>query len=290
MTRLTHDDIKAICPQLAAYDDHLMSVTGRPLLGIGAAAAGIDDWEAWRHQASTIRMAVVPIRGGLGIISGFADCVCGILAHLGFDAAVTPGSDVAGFAHAVASGAQVIMAADDDRFVAFCLRQGRTVDNSRATAFGFIAGLDGMAGGLAGAEVLVLGCGPVGRWCVAALLQRRARVRVADPQHDRTTALAQWVQRRDGQSIQVITDGELALGSHDLIVDATHAAHLIRARHVTPATRIAAPGVPCGLSPRARQKLDGRFLHDPLQIGVAAMACEAARMMIDACKEDKPCP
>jgi S-adenosylhomocysteine hydrolase len=40
-----------------------------------------------------------------------------------------------------------------------------------------VAGLDLMAGGLKRARtVLVLGCGPVGRWSVEALLGRKARV------------------------------------------------------------------------------------------------------------------
>ena len=39
----------------------------------------------------------------------------------------------------------------------------------------------------------------------------------------------------------------------------------------------AAPGVPCGVSERAKRRLGGRLIHDPLQIGVATMLVEAAR-------------
>ncbi|HSO19785.1 MAG TPA: hypothetical protein VLT88_10025, partial [Desulfosarcina sp.] len=130
MTRLTSSDIEAVCDHLPAYDRHLQSATGRSLLGIGAAAAGIADVGFLRHHAASVKMAVVPVRGGLGIIGGFAAAVCGILRHLGVDAWVTDQADVAGFAEGVEAGAQVILASDDDLFAAFCIRQAKIVDNS----------------------------------------------------------------------------------------------------------------------------------------------------------------
>jgi pyrrolysine biosynthesis protein PylD len=224
---------------------------------------------------------VVPIRSGLGVISGFSETVCGILLHLGFDAAVTTHSDVAGFADAVDAGAAVIMAADDDRFVAFCPRQGQTVDNSRATARGYVAGLDLMAGGLAGRTVLVIGCGPVGRWSVEALLARRATICVVDRVPEKARTLARWARAAFQSTITVLPDAEQALSTRSLVVDATNAADVIGARHITADTRIAAPGMPCGIARPARERLAGRILHDPLQIGVAAMACDAVRIVCD---------
>ena len=279
MTRLTKDDIEPIRFDLDRYDRYLESATGRTLLGIGASSSGIDDTGWLRDVAPTIKMAVVPIRSGLGVISRFSETVCGILVHLGFDAAVTGHSDVAGFADAVDRDARVIMAADDDRFVAFCTRQGQTVDNSRATARGYVAGLDLMAGGLEGRAVLVLGCGPVGRWSVEALLARRARACVVDRVPEKARNLARWAQAAFQTTITVSPDADQALSTHDLIVDATNAADVIHARHITADTRVAAPGMPCGLGRHAREKLAGRVLHDSLQIGVAAMACEAVAII-----------
>jgi pyrrolysine biosynthesis protein PylD len=260
---------------LNRYDRYLMSATGRSLLGIGAAACGIDDVTRLRDAAPSIRMAVVPIRSGLGVISGFAEAVRGILVHMGFDASVTGNSDVSGFADAVDGGAQVILAADDNRFVAFCPRQAKTVDNSRATASGFVAGLDLMAGGLDAKDVLVIGCGPVGRWSVEALLTCKARVSVVDQLAQKAADLAEWIQGTFHSTIRVATDADTALSTHELIVEATNAADVIHARHVTADTRVAAPGMPCGVTPRARKMLAGRILHDPLPIGVATMACQA---------------
>jgi pyrrolysine biosynthesis protein PylD len=279
MTRLTTDDIQDIYGQLDRYDRRLVSVTGRTLLGIAAWASGFTDMAHFQRVAPLIKMSIVPIRSGLGVISGFAAVVSSILVHLGFDASVSEQSDVAGFADAVEMGVHVIFAADDVRFVAFCPRYGKTVDNSRATARGFVAGLDLMAGGLDGKDALVLGCGPVGRWAVEALLMHKARVCVVDRLAERAWDLSRWVRRTFQATIQVASNADTALSTHDLIVDATDAAEVIRARHVTVNTRVTAPGMPCGVTLNAREKLAGRFLHDPLQIGVAVMACEAVRIV-----------
>jgi pyrrolysine biosynthesis protein PylD len=279
MTRLTADDIADIRLQLVQYDRHLETVTGSNLLGIAAAAANLGKVDHFQRLAAQIHIAVVPIRSGLGTISGFAETVGAVCAHLGFSAEVTGHADVAGLAEAVDRGADVIMAADDERFVAFCPRQGKTVDNSRATARGFVSGLELMAGGLGGKSVLVLGCGPVGTFAVEALLARKAKVCVLDREPQKARDLARRVRHKFNATVRVAADPERALGAHPLIVEATDAAGVIRARHVGDATRVAAPGMPCGLSPRAREKLAGRFLHDPLQIGVATMACEALRIV-----------
>ncbi len=279
MTRLTSNDIDTIGDQLPAYDRYLKAATGRSLLGIGAAAAGIADVPSLQHCAASVKMAVVPIKSGRGIIGGFTAAVCEILTHLGFHAWVTGKTDVSGLAEAVENDAQVILAADDDRFVALCLRQAEIVDNARATADGYVAGLDLMAGGLASKPVLVIGCGPVGRWAVRALIMRRARVCVYDRVDSRAADLVRWATIEHGAAVYVAPGLEEALGAHDLIVEATDAADIIHANHVGPHTRIAAPGMPCGITEAAMQQLVGRILHDPLQIGVAVMACDAVRLM-----------
>jgi 3-methylornithyl-N6-L-lysine dehydrogenase len=283
MTRLTTDDIQDISGQLVKYDRLLVSATGRTLLGLAAWASGfsLSDVTHFERITSGIKMAVVPVSSGLGVVSGFTEAVCGILVHLGFNASVTRHPDVAGFADAVDMGAQIIFAADDNRFVAICPRQGTTLDNSRATARGFVAGLDLMAGGLAGKDVLVLGCGLVGRWAVEALLTRKARVCVVDRELQKAQNTAAWAREAFRAAVRVAADLDQAILNYHMIVEATNAAEVIRARHVTADTRVAAPGMPCGITRRAREKLDGRLLHDPLQIGVAVMACEAVRIVYE---------
>ena len=83
-------------------------------------------------------------------------------------------------------------------------------------------------------------------------------------------------------------DSDQALLAHHLIVEATNATEVIRARHVTANTRVAAPGMPCGITRNARENLVGRLIHDPLQIGVAVMACEAVRIVYEELDSVRP--
>jgi pyrrolysine biosynthesis protein PylD len=68
-----------------------------------------------------------------------------------------------------------------------------------------------------------------------------------------------------------------ALLRHRCIIDASPATDIIDERHINQDTYISAPGMPSGLSPEALSKISDRFLHDPLQIGVATMIVEAVK-------------
>ena len=83
------------------------------------------------------------------------------------------------------------------------------------------------------------------------------------------------MKRSLNTDIPIETNLERVLVRHHYIIDATPAPDVINVDHITQDTFVAAPGVPAGLSPEAALKLSGRFLHDPLQIGVATMIVEA---------------
>lgn len=261
MTRLRTRDVAAVGAGLPEYDRYLESATGLSLAALASVAAG----GAFGGTRLTPRFCVVPISSGAGIIPRFAETVRDILLHIGFPAAVSSEPDENGLAQARASGADVILWADDTRFVAE-LRDGARIDNTEATARGYVTGLDGMAGGLAGKRVLLLGCGPLGQAAAALLVARGARVTAFDIRPARARALAARA------AVEVAPSLEEALSGHDLVFEATPAAGIIKARHVTPRTRVAAPGMPCGVTPAAKRRLSGRLLHDPLPIGVATMA------------------
>jgi pyrrolysine biosynthesis protein PylD len=70
---------------------------------------------------------------------------------------------------------------------------------------------------------------------------------------------------------------ERALQRFTLVFDATPAGGFIEARHIRPDTVIAAPGIPLGVSPEALARIEGRLIHDPLQIGVATMMALAVK-------------
>ena len=264
MTRLMSEDIRFIGDDLARYDSELLRKTGLSLRQIACRAAGMEEAEARRSLASVVA-GVVPMTSGEGIIVGFSEAVADILGYLGASSFVTDMADVAGLAEAVRRGADVVFLADDLRFVALNLSSRIVADNSEATARGYVAALDALAGGLERKTILVLGAGEVGRHAIAAVQALGARVSVYDPDPKKIRDL------ESEAGLAVEKDLEEALEKHRLIVDASPAAGIIKERHIKPDTAIAAPGLPLGLCPGALVSIGDRLIHDPLQIGVATM-------------------
>ena len=279
MTRLTPDDITSIADELQTYDKELVTKTGCSLRGIACQAAGITESELKKVSAD-VRVGVIPITFGQGVIKGFSEAVAGIVAHMGCRAFVTQAVDVAGFAEAVENKADIIMFADDDRFVAIDIARRQVVDNAAATAKGFVAGLSLMATGLKQKNVLVLGCGAVGSCATETLAKLGANVSIHDVDPFRCKELAKKLRSSLKAEIKVAAELESSLLLHQLIVDATPAAAIIRAHHISPQTYISAPGVPIGLDTDAQVKISKRLLHDPLQIGVATMVVYALKSYI----------
>jgi pyrrolysine biosynthesis protein PylD len=71
----------------------------------------------------------------------------------------------------------------------------------------------------------------------------------------------------------------------DLIFDATNTGGHIDVAMIGEETLVAAPGMPCGVTPAARRRLGKRLLHDPLQIGVATMAAQVLAAQILAARQ-----
>jgi pyrrolysine biosynthesis protein PylD len=269
MTRLKEEDIKQIGHTLRAYDGHLVKVTGLTLKQIAMRAAGLSEREMDQAMAST-RVAVVPVTCGQGIIKGFAEAVRDILRHIGANAFQPEAPDIAGLAEVVERGADIVFSADDQRFIALNLPLKMVIDNSDATARGYVEALDCIAGGLEGREVLVLGgAGQVGWRAVCALRKKGANVAVYDPDQRRLASLVK------GREPVVERDLEEALQRHFLLFDASPAANVIRVEHIKADTAIAAPGIPLGLTEEAYAAAKDRLIHDALQIGVATMVAEA---------------
>lgn len=279
MTRLRSDDILNISEQLNNYDNELIKKTGFTLSEIASFALNIEKEELEKYTRFN-SIAVIPIRSGKGVISGFANTVKDILRHIGFDAMVTEATDVSGIAEAAERGIKIIMMADDFRFVALRLDNGFIVDNASATAKGFVAGLDLMAGGLDGKDIIVIGCGPVGRNAASFALERGALVSVFDINITLCKKLETEMKRLLRKKITIIEPdnrGEISFSNFKLLVDATNAANIFKKSDLNPSTYIAAPGMPLGISDDLFLFVKDRLLHDPLQLGVAVMGIEAAR-------------
>lgn len=274
MTRLTRSHIEATRAQLAAVDDLLRERVNTGLLGVALRVVGLteNDVAGWVAR----RVAVIPVTAGEGTISGFSDMLRAIAVHIGFEARVTGGSDVAGVAEAWADGDDIAVMADDSRFIAIHTRSGWMADNDRATGEGFAALLAMMAGGVAGHPCGVLGCGPVGGHAAFRLAKEGGHVTLCDTDEFRCRALARRLKQDAGSEARFTDSVADVLATCPFIVDATPAAGIISADMVRPDTIVAAPGVPVGATPAAVEKLGTRFYHDNLPLGVAVMLVAAA--------------
>jgi pyrrolysine biosynthesis protein PylD len=279
MTRLKSNDIADIASRLPAYDEELLRKTGHNLRQIACYAAQLEEDEA-RKVISGIRVGVVPVRWGQGLIEGFCGVTAEILRHLGFGAFVTGQSDIAGLAEAYEAKADVVFLSDDNDFVALNAATRQHVHNTAAAAKGFAAGLALMAGGLVDRKVLVLGCGAVGKNAISTLLSHGAKISTYDINPARCREFKRTLTGPDSARIAVETNFHAALAGHTLIFDATNAAGIIGAGDITPLSFIAAPGMPLGLSRDALNLVSDRLLHDPLQLGVATMGMEIAKQLI----------
>ena len=277
MTRLREADIDPILGRLEGYEARLKWKTGASLRQLACRATGIEE-ALIMDLLDRVSVASVPVRAGLGLIGGFSGTVSGIVSHLGFRTFVTVSCDVAGMAEGIERGGDVLMLADDDRFVAIIPERRHVVDNTLATAQGFVAGLELMKGSLSGASALVLGCGPVGVAAAKALVERGAHVAIRDIQHDRVVAALRAMDRRAAERIRIEDEDNVrtALQGYELIFDATNAGGFIESAHLGPDAVVAAPGLPCALTLEAMAECEERVLHDVLEIGTATMAVQAA--------------
>ena len=271
MTRLSENTLQGLGKKLPDYDLELIQKTGSSLATIAFLAAGLEE-KNLKKNVFSMPIAVVPVTAGKGLIPGFSQAVKSIIRYLGFPAFVTQAYDVAGLAESFKKGSKILFLADDDLFVAINTETGNVVNNSEATARGYVAALALLLKGISGREVLVIGAGRVGRYACIALKELGAAVCVFDIDPDKTSSLASEL------GISVERDILLALKKHSILFDASPAGDIISEDLVRPDTAVAACGLPMGLTRGARIQIQGRLIHDPLQIGTATMLTMALNM------------
>ena len=113
MTRLTEQMIRDIPSSLTEYDAVLRGHIGVGLRQLAEASLGANDVDTGNWK-----VAAVPITSGQGSIGGFSLCISALAHHLGYRSLVTQNTDVSGLHEAMAEGADIIILADDLRFVA----------------------------------------------------------------------------------------------------------------------------------------------------------------------------
>lgn len=260
ISRLVEDDVFAMTEKLMGHDRQLCKLCGGGLRDVAQNASGS------KASPKGIRVAVIPVTSGLGIINGFCEAVSGIINFLGADSQITYNTDVRGLWEAVDQKYDIAFMADDHTFTAVNFSKKTASDNSEATGRGFAAALDMAAHGISGKRALVLGAGPVGISAVATLLHRGAAVTVFDI--DNSKAL-QLVERLP--TLNVADSLQKALSCADFVLDATPSDGFLSVGMLCGGTIVAAPGVPLGIEKESLGALKESLIHDVLEIGVATM-------------------
>ena len=262
MTRLTSNDLINTRTMCRDWDEFLRHWAGIGLIEIAARVSG-KSLDAIMSAAGSRKVFAVPVTTGLGRIDTFSESVAAIIGTMGFDARVTDGCDVDGIYEACSRGGDMIFMADDNRYVGVNLRNGSVGENNIATSLGYVEVLDAAAEGLSGKDVLVTGYGTVGRGMSLALIAKGAGVYIYDSDMTRSAAA-------EGEGLRVIADMS-RIKEFDLIADATNSGGWLTNELLSEDPIIVAPGVPVSLDLAAMDRHRGRFFHDPLDIGTAAM-------------------
>jgi pyrrolysine biosynthesis protein PylD len=282
MTRLITEWLDTHCEEMEVYGASVKSLTGLtpPALAARSAARMARDYPSAARRLSgvgeldSVRVGVVRVTAGLGVIGGFTESLAALAAWLGAEVIVPEETDVSGYYKAVTAGAQLIFLADDDRFICVNANTGAIAENDRCTAYAYTEALDLMArragdgrtsNGLAGQDVLLLGYGRVGRHALQSLEEIGARVYIYDVIPDLI---------RYPANVRVVA-GRADIPRFRYIFDATSEGGWLGAEEISAGTLFSAPGLPSSLSVEAAEKLNGSVFADALQTGAATMLFNA---------------
>ncbi len=254
MTRLKQDWIKDIEDNIVTCQDYLIEKTGKNFKTI---------LEGHQWPNYPVKVAIIRITQGQGIIGSFAESVGAIVKVMGFDVYITKETDVAGIYEASWENADVIFMADDSRFIAWNLKTGVMGDNNIATALGYVNVLEGALGCLEKKKILLLGYGIVGEEIQKALEAKRAYVTVYDKDMAKQKKLSK-------QGIKIIKTKE-EMKDFEFVIDATNTGNWIKPEMLHDQVWYVSPGVPLSLTSDAYARFNDRIIHDYLQIGVATM-------------------
>ena len=251
MTRLITEWLTPIENGMNEWDEKLLRLTGYGLGGLAARAAGAEE-----NIAAGKRAAVVSITSGEGVIGSFAESIAAILQTIGMEVLVTEQTDVSGIYEAVCEDADVVFMADDDRYIALNLRNGRVGENDFCTAMGYLQLLEDYnlketGGALKG----------------MLLMEKGALVTVYDKDPAKQEEL-------ESLGIPQIKSPE-EISAYRLIVDLTNEGDWLEPEWLQEDLIMAAPGVPLSLKAEVAPAFADRVVHDDLEIGTAVMAMEA---------------
>lgn len=262
MTRLITEWIMDIQEKAKEKEGILKGKTGLDYISLAAKASGwsVADME---RAAMQIRIGVVPVTAGEGVIHSFSEAVAAVTAAMGFRSFVTECCDVCGIFEAHKKEADILFMSDDDRYIAFNLNKKKMADNNMATAAGYLTALEEAQGSFVGKEVLLLGFGALGQEFLKRLMKRGIRVTGYDTDEKRRKAM--------GWSGAAILEKQEDMQRFKIVIDATNTGGWIHKDMLHPDAWIASPGIPLSLDEETYAEYEKRIIHDYLEIGTAAM-------------------
>jgi len=261
MSRLTKKWVETIESELPDYENSLRRKIGLDFAGIAAEANNLT-YQTILDKSNTLKVAVVPITAGKGLIGGFSSAVTAIIRQAGFHAFETNSTDVDGVYEACSQGAKLVFMADDQRYAGFAFENRRVSDNNEATARGFVHALDAMCpGGVSDKKVLIMGCGIIGRLSCDILLKKNACPVFFD-------------KPSIAKDIRGCISDPAEISNYQYIIDATNELGWLKNDMLHDEVYISAPGVPLSLDNDALKRHEERLIHDILHIGTLTMLGE----------------
>ena len=262
MTRLITEWIDDIKNTAKAKEGALKEKTGLDYVALAAKSGGwsVADIE---RAAQHIKIGVVPVTSGQGIIGSFSEAVAAVTSAMGFPSFVTECADVSGIYEAHKREADILFMADDERYIALNINKKKMADNNFATAAGYMTALEEASGSLAGKEVLLLGFGVLGQEFMKRLMKRGISVTGYDTDANRLKAMG-W---SGASTLEDLED----MKRFKIVIDATNQGGWIHQGMLHPDAWIASPGIPLSFDEAVYQIYEKRIIHDYLEIGTAAM-------------------
>ena len=254
MALLTPEDLENINKQLQEADSAVRRVTGLDIKGVCK--------DFYGTTPCCEKVGIVPVTSGNGIIGNFSASLHVITEYFGFDSFVTDMSDVSGYYEAVRNGAQIILMADDNTFLAHNLKNGKIANNQPCTGI-IYAEIASRYLKTNSKEVLTVGLGKVGFPGVAHFVHKGFRVYGYDADRD--------LLEKTAASLGIIPFDPENPRKFSIIFEATPCANTIPESVISENCVISTPGIPCAISKELQEKYRVELVMEPLGIGTASM-------------------
>lgn len=254
MALLTPEDLENINRQLQEADSTVRRVTGLDIKGVCK--------DFYGTTPCCEKVGIVPVTSGNGIIGNFSESLRVITEYFGFDSFVTTMPDVSGYYEAVRNGAQIILMADDNTFLAHNLKNGKIANNQPCTGI-IYAEIASRYLKTDSKDVLAVGLGRVGFPGAAHLVNKGFRVYGYDADK---ALLGKTVS-----NLGITPFDPENPRKFSIIFEATPCADTVPESVISENCVISTPGIPCAISRELQEKYGVELVMEPLGIGTVSM-------------------